>query len=530
MVMVSWINGMKKNNLFFLILTILLVLPILLGLFNSGLFVSDDGNWMVIRFSSFYEEFRNGQIPVRFLSRLNNGYGYPVANFLYPLFMYVGVPIHVLGFSFVTTIKIILGLSMMGSVAFVYLWLSKFFDRFSSMVGSIFYAYAPYHLYDLYKRGSIGEILALMIAPFILWQIERRSFYWSSLGIAALILSHNTLAILFFGLIMFYMLLDVFASSNRKEIAIHYAGVLALGLGISSFFWIPAIYDLKYTIFSNIQIANWSSYFADINLIGFSVLFVIFLTLIFIFNKKINIKKHKLAIMLLAVGAFTTFLSSSLSVYVWSLLPVSLIQFPFRFLSVAILCVSFLAACSISVLSEKKKIAIGIVIVFLGLFSSWQFVFPKEFQDYPDSFYSTNQDSTTVKNEYMPIWVKNFPSERPKEKVEVLFGDAIIKSVNVKGSNINFVISGIKNSMIKVNAVYFPGWVANVDEVDTEIFFNNDQGLIHLRIPGGQHEVQLSFKETHVRLVGDLISIVTILGMVLWWLFNKKIIINKNTN
>src|SRR2546421_9202065 len=37
---------------------------------------------------------RHGQFPVRFLPRLNHGYGYPVADFLYPLFMYIGVPLY----------------------------------------------------------------------------------------------------------------------------------------------------------------------------------------------------------------------------------------------------------------------------------------------------------------------------------------------------------------------------------------------------------------------------------------------------
>lgn len=518
---------MKKNKLFFLVLVILLALPILFGLFNGGLFVSDDGNWMVIRFSSFYEEFRNGQIPIRFLSRLNNGYGYPVANFLYPLFMYMGVPIHILGFSFVATIKIILGLSMIGSAVFAYLWLSKFFDRFSSVVGSLFYVYAPYHLYDLYKRGSVGEILAFTIAPFILWQIERKSLFWSSLGIAALILSHNSLAILFIGLIIFYMLLDIFVSLNRTKIFSRYACVLVLGLGGSSFFWIPAIYDLRYTVFSSTQVADWSSYFASINLIGLSTIFIILLTLFFIFNKKINIKKHKLTIMLFCVGIFSIFLSSSLSVFLWNLIPASFIQFPFRFLSITILCVSFLAACSVSVLS-KRKVIIGIIIIVLTLFSSWEFIFPKEFQNHPDSYYSTNQDSTTVRNEYMPKWVEDPPNEIPKGKAEVLSGDAIVNKINVKGSNINIDISATKKSVIKINVIYFPGWEVNIGGKDVEISYANDHGLIYLEIPEGQHKVQLNFKETGVRLASDLISAATVLGIALWWLLNKKIIINKS--
>ena len=86
---------LKKINLFWVVIIFLAVLPSLYGVWHSGFFVSDDGNWMVIRFSAFYQALADGQFPVRFLDRLNYSYGYPVANFLYPGFMYIGVPLKI---------------------------------------------------------------------------------------------------------------------------------------------------------------------------------------------------------------------------------------------------------------------------------------------------------------------------------------------------------------------------------------------------------------------------------------------------
>src|SRR5690348_11373513 len=108
-------SNFKKSTLFFTILVCVLIIPAIFSLFHGGFFQTDDGTWMVIRFSAFYEALRSGQFPVRFLPRLNFGYGYPVADFLYPLFMYIGLPIHVVGFGFVNTIKIIFGLSVVTS-------------------------------------------------------------------------------------------------------------------------------------------------------------------------------------------------------------------------------------------------------------------------------------------------------------------------------------------------------------------------------------------------------------------------------
>ena len=60
-----------------LLASILLLWP----LFYRGFFVTDDGDWMIIRLSAFYQSLAEGQFPVRFLGRLYHNYGYPVANF-----------------------------------------------------------------------------------------------------------------------------------------------------------------------------------------------------------------------------------------------------------------------------------------------------------------------------------------------------------------------------------------------------------------------------------------------------------------
>ncbi|MEK7065711.1 MAG: hypothetical protein AAB961_01850, partial [Patescibacteria group bacterium] len=82
------------------ILVILVSLFVLWPLLRSGFYISDDGEWMVIRLSAFYQSLAEGQFPVRFLGRLNYSYGYPVANFLYPGFLYIGSILRFIGFSF----------------------------------------------------------------------------------------------------------------------------------------------------------------------------------------------------------------------------------------------------------------------------------------------------------------------------------------------------------------------------------------------------------------------------------------------
>src|SRR3989344_5183442 len=245
-----------KNKLLIIIFLLLFLIPAVYSLFLPGFFESDDGEWMVIRFSAFYQALSDGQFPVRFLGRLNFSYGYPVANFLYPGFMYLATPLQIFGLGFVNSIKLILIVSMLGGGLFSYFWLSKIFDKWSSFLGAIVFTYTPYHLYDLYKRGSVGEILAISLLPFILWQFERRSIFLTTIGIFLLILAHNTLAILFLFFVVFYMGLNIYVSKEKKDLIFDYLISLLLGMGMASFFWIPAFLELRFTFFSNTQVSQ----------------------------------------------------------------------------------------------------------------------------------------------------------------------------------------------------------------------------------------------------------------------------------
>lgn len=491
-----------KKSFFWILIIILVSAPSIAALLHSGFFQSDDGEWMIIRFSAFHQALRDGQFPVRFLTRLNYGYGYPVANFLYPGFMYIGEFFKFLGFGFVQTIKIILGLSMVGSLVFTYLWLSKLFSRWPSFVGSILYLYAPYHLFDLYKRGSVGEVLALCFVPFVLWQIERRSFLWTSLGIALLVLSHNTLSLLFLPIIIFY----IFTRSLGS--ILYFLPSVALGLGLSAFFWIPAIFDLQYTVFNKIQISEWNNYFPSLSLVG--ILSVLVFVWYFFKSRSGNNKTSNL---MCYGGIFFLFLSLSISSFVWKFLPVSFVQFPFRFLSIVILTTSFLTAFLLNKTKGKNGFLLGVILLVICFVSSFSYLTPKVFFDKGNSYYATNEDTTTVRNEYMPIWIKNNPEAHFQEKVKIIDGG--IKDLKIKSNRISFSTNSTIPTRVTINTVYFPGWNLTVDGKRSSIDYKN-KGLIQVEVPQGQHKIIASFSETPVRIVSNIISLVSVLGLIVF--------------
>ncbi len=497
---------MKKNNLLFLLLLFVFSIPSIFALFHKGFFPTDDGEWMVIRFSAFHQALTSGQFPVRFLPRLYFEYGYPVANFLYPGFMYLGEVFKLLHFGFVDTIKIIFGLSMVSSGIFIFLWLSKLFDRTSSFISALIYLYAPYHLYDLYKRGSVGEVLALSVLPFVMWQVERDSILWMSLGIAFLILSHNTLALLFIPVVVIYMMLKGFKR-------IHLLSLL-LGFGISAFFWIPALLDLPSTQFSKTSVSEWRNYFVGPQLLGYSTILIAGLFIIMFLSKKVKFNKNRMAGFFFLAGLISLFFATSLSSAFWNILPVSFIQFPFRFISVVLVCFSFLAANVLNTFDSNKKIVAGAIFLLLTIFSAKQYLGPSEFFDKGDSYYATNEDSTTVKNEYLPKWVLEKPTMRAASKIEIENGLATKLIETPKKYSLDVVSDG--NAMVTINTFYFPGWDALVDGKISPIKEDPSTGVMQVSVPKGKHSVNVTFGETPLRLLTDAISIFSFICLILF--------------
>jgi hypothetical protein len=494
----------------------------MLQLFQPGFFVGDDGEWMIIRSSAFHEALRDGQIPVRLLGRLNHEYGYPVATFLYPGYLYLTEPFVIAGFGFIDAIKIMFTLTMVLSGVFAYLWLSKFFDKWSALIGSLVYLYTPYHLVDMYKRGSLGELLALAVVPFILWNIERRSLLFSAIGLAGLILSHNIMAALFLPILLVYAFLS---SQETIKKRVSYLLTLALfSLGLTAFFWVPAIFELSNTVFNQTKISEWQNYFAQFPWIGGLQLTLLFTALIlFIMRSKFGNKKSlfkisvhiPLLIFFTFLGFIAVFLSSSWSSLFWNILPVTFIQFPFRFLSLEIVAVAFLASYILSSIQIKAFKLIYILIILIALtINAVPFINAIEPFDKGEGFYTTNQSTTTTRDEYMPVWVKEKPVERTDKKVEITKGMGDISSIIITNKQITFTADTQQNTTIAINKIYWPGWEASIDGKQTTIEYNNAKGIMTLPISEGKHSVHLIFHETQLRLMADIVSIVAFVILI----------------
>src|SRR3990167_4895703 len=241
--------------------SLLISAPIILPFFHTGYFPTHDGEWAVVRLADMFRMLRDFQIPARYSGELNFGYGYPLFNFAYPFPYYLGIAIHFLGFGFVNTIKIIFAGSVIFSAFFMFLASRNLWkNTWAGIISSILYVYFPYRMVDLYVRGSIGESLSFALFPLLFYlaiKLIEKPSYFLVLGIAVslagLVMTHNIMTVLFLPVWIVFIASKIIFD-KKKDAAKSIIISIFLGIGISAFFWIPAIFEKHLILLSQTPI------------------------------------------------------------------------------------------------------------------------------------------------------------------------------------------------------------------------------------------------------------------------------------
>lgn len=529
------------KRLLFVFVVALLLLPLVLPFMRQGFFESDDGHWMIIRLSDFHASLRDGQFPVRWAGRLNFTYGYPVFNFLYPLPFYIGEVFHLIGFGFINSIKLVFVSAVLGSFISSYLWIFYRFGSKAGVIGGLVYVYTPYFLYDIYVRGSLGEIVALAFVPLIFFSIDRfmkhgKLFYLPllSFGVFGLFTSHNVMAYLFIPFSLFYLVVIRFLEKASVRRLLRALLFFVFGGGMAAFFVIPAILDRAYTIFDSLVISDPFKHLIPLPLlfgegfiinskvpyIGSGALIILAFTFAALILNKSPMRKRVAGLFFL-VSLMVIFLVSSLSEFLWGSFGfLHIIQFPWRLLSFLPPSLAFLAGYGF--LKYTGAVRWIFVTVFGVGFAVSSFFYLSRiiYVSYPDSYYATNDHSTTSSNEYMPRWVSDPPLKRPDQKVEVVSGEATVTDISIKSNMTRFVVNAKSWTLLSVNTVYFPGWNVLREGEPHSFSYKNPKGVIQFYVPEGTHHMTVFLTDTWLWRLSNIISMVSFLIIMSFLVFS----------
>lgn len=432
--------------------------------FISGFFPMHDDT-QVARVFEMNKVLQNGIFPVRSVPDLGYGYGYPIFNFYAPLAYYAGAAFMFLGFDALIATKLMMALGVILAGIFMYFLAREFFGEFGGIISGLFYLYAPFHAVNIYVRGDVAEFWAYAFIPLVFLGIYKKNILIGSIGLAAIILSHNLTAMMIAPFLLIIILLNCYlALRNKKSFIINSSSlILIFGLGISAFYWIPALAEMKYTnVLSQIgSTADFRDHFVCIgqfwsSLWGFGgsakgcidgMSFIIgklhilsvaatILILIYLKFKHKNFNKiYNLSISGIVGFFVSVFLMLDMSKFIWEAIPaMAFFQYPWRFLTLASLFSSLIAGSLVFLLRQfgVKSYFVGLPLIFFLLFFNTKLFIPQTILAKTAADYTSENilkwTASRISDEYLS---PNF--KRPKGPEDVYRGSV---SIRVKETNI----------------------------------------------------------------------------------------------
>lgn len=541
---------------FGLIIVLLLSIPAFYNLLRPGFPLSHDGELHVVRIWQMYKGLKDGQIPVRWADTVSYGLGSPIFVVNFQLPYYLGAILYFLGFTLADSFKLQLIATVVLAGVSSYIFFNKLFGISAAIVGSIIYTFAPYRFANIYTRGAIGEAWIFVFLPLLFLIIYKfhkpnlKTILIGSLIWTAMILSHTTIIIFIAPFILFFA---VWLTLAEKKQSIIFYTLLVFGYGflLSSFGFLPALFERIYlkfdTVYSNIFLGHFLPLFQllripqkNINIgtpfqigIGNSLIIILGFFAFLILRKRKNKLVSYLTFSLISV-VFSFIFLTKVSLPIWQNIPLfRFILYPWRFLILIVFFSSMIGAAVIKAFPKYNLILVPFLI-FLAIFPSRHYPRPEGYYQIDDHYFQNYQGSTTIQGEFTPLGLSENIYQYTQPKIGILEGQATFKSLQEKSGKITFTaFVESENALFKVGQLYFPGWKLIIDEKETLInpvvLINEGgkstvlKGLITFYLEQGSHQVKLQFKKTPLRLLADLISLISFLVWVVVFIFSRKL-------
>lgn len=548
-----------RKKISYLKLTFLFSLLPLWTLLRPGSHESGDLTLHTTRFVSFFNSVSEGNILPQWSGDLNAGYGEPVFIFVQTLPYHISSLFHIIGFSFIDSLKLLFAVSFVLSGIFMYLWAREEFGEKGGFAASLLYLFAPYHLVDMHFRGNPGETLAFTLPPLSLLAIKKifdgDKDLWVVIGAistALLILAHPV-AIVTFPFIVFYSIFLFFEKGKKFKSIIKSFISFALGISLSAYYWLPEIVESKYThqayyhssvIYQSLQDFIYSPWRFGLLfqgpqgelsfLIGYVQLFLFIFGFILLLNKTFNKKEARFFLLLSLILIFSIFMMLPHSKFIWESFPIiKNLQFSYRIMVLVALLVSLIGGLVVKKIKSDHIFTLICLLIIGTTILNWGN--RRNVVEVNDSYiianlpsasyeYEGSAPSAPVWTDPKSVWVKDIP----KSYLEVIDGNAKIKQLSRNSTTHIYQVEADKTVYLKENNLYFPGWNVYLNGNKIKINYENKMfpGLITFTLPEGNHTVEVIFENTPIRTLSQQVSLFSIFLILLYLLkkaFDRKL-------
>lgn len=476
----------------------------------------------VIRVHEFVECFRQGQIPCRWASELGKGYGYPWFNYYPPMIYVLPSLLHLAGLSIITSLNLFMFATFLLAAWAMYCLVKELTKKDDiACFGSVLYTLYPFHATNVFVRGVAAENLAWSFAPLLLltlYLLVMRGKWqkWLPLCFAFVFLTHIISSFVLIGIALCWVVaLSWTYRKNVWRILRHLIIAILVGLGISAFFFVPALaqkglvqsesltqgyyaftnhYVSLFQLFSeykwNYSASLWGEAWDEMPyMVGhIHTALITLLILLLAWLRPRGHRSYHLIVAVLALALVLLFLTHFKSNFIWiHLSPMAYLQFPWRLIAWAGLPLTLTISLMLALLPKKLTNILIFLVTCILLIYSYPFFFPRGYDIYRDEDYLSGSQyvdqQTKSLFDYLPKTVKAIPPLPAQE------------------------------SDFPIPIFYFPGWVADVPIQADPVY-----GLITPVNPGDQ-VTNLHWHETPLRLAMDLTSL---LSLIFYIMYNKR--------
>ncbi|PIR58609.1 MAG: hypothetical protein COU69_04780 [Candidatus Pacebacteria bacterium CG10_big_fil_rev_8_21_14_0_10_56_10] len=213
------------------------------------------------------------------------------------------------------------------------------------------------------------------------------------------------------------------------------------------------------------------------------------------------------------------FLSLLKAKFIWDVLPlINFIQFPWRWLAVAIVWLAVLVGGSTLLLPKSRRRSWALIWTVVILLANVWFFQPESYLDDPSDFYY--HDASMIRREMSGILPDFIPAtlnvelapaaERTRCRHRECLPEEM--TVLIDRSHQLLVETRLKNpEEIVINVADFPGWRLELDGQPIDKTTTSD-GLIIAEMPVGQHRLGVLLDSTPVRSISDATTAVSLLA------------------
>ena len=551
-------ENLKKIEIWKRIRFLIIVLAIALfachPYLNKMVIYSHDIGYHLNRINEICKQLIMGNFPATIHTELVNGLGYANSLFYPELFLYIpAMLIYFLKIDLLTSYKFfIVIITFFTFLSMYYSSILIFKKKQIAWLSALLYTFSLYRLTDIYVRGALGEILALVFFPLIisgLYEIifgENKSWWVVVIGLFGLANSHILSFVMAIPIILILCLANIDKIFKDKNILKHLfiAAIVAIITTIGFFgplieqkcndkFFVdeqtidePS--DLKERATSiDLALRNQlkmgdgiNGNYTDETLSEGVGIILLMLPILILFKKGISYKNNRFEIQILVIAFITYMISTKL--FPWEKIEfLTIIQFPFRLNIIPTTLLALVAADAFyNFMREKNDTTTLLTIVILLITASQLDGFDINSRNEPIEQLLTNNYGF---GEYLPEGMK--------------LDDLDLYEINNKENKIEFSRTGntitfyyessSSNDQINIPLTYYKGYIAYIENNDGKhdltVSKNTENGhVLVLADKSISGTITVKYKMTYVQKICYSISAISVCVLGIYIILNIR--------